>query len=126
MKLTAELVFLFLTSVAGAQTIDTLTLTYSESKYDSTVFKRTVEHDPEAGVYHVKDNYLSGRIALKGDYLSIDPAVKEEFWNYHHTHIKHGHFSKWYDNGQLEWEGLGASVHRHRTPVSERQAVGNG
>ena len=35
----------------------------------------------------------------------IDPAVKEEFWNYHQTHIKHGYFRKWYDNGQLEWEG---------------------
>ena len=37
--------------------------------------------------------------------MSIDPTVKEEFWNYHQTHIKHGYFRKWYDNGQLEWEG---------------------
>ena len=94
-----------LSSVGSAQTIDTLTIKYSESKFDSTLFKRIVEHDPQAHVYHVTDNFLSGQIALKGDYLSIDPGVKEEFWNYHHTHIKHGYFRKWYDNGQLEWEG---------------------
>jgi hypothetical protein len=105
MRLIAELLFVVVSSVGSAQTIDTLTIKYSESKYDSTLYKRIVQHDPKAHIYHVTDTYLSGQIALKGDYLSIDPTVKEEFWNYHQTHIKHGYFRKWYDNGQLEWEG---------------------
>lgn len=96
---------LVLSSVCSAQTIDTLTIRYSESKYDSAFYKRIVRYDPKAQVYSVTDTYLSGQPALTGDYLSIDPNVKEEFWNYHHTHIKHGYFRKWYDNGQLEWEG---------------------
>jgi len=99
------LFFWVVSSVGRAQTIDTLTIKYSESKYDSTLYKRIVQYDSKAHIYHVTDTYLSGQVALKGDYLSIDPTVKEEFWNYHHTHIKHGYFRKWYDNGQLEWEG---------------------
>jgi hypothetical protein len=94
-----------LSFVGHAQTVDTLIIKYSESKNDSTFCRRTVRHDPQAHVYNVTDTYLSGRLALQGDYLSIDPTVKEEFWNYHPTHIKHGYFRKWYDNGQLEWEG---------------------
>jgi hypothetical protein len=105
MRLLSLLPFLVPLSIGSAQTIDTLTITYSESKYDSTVYKRIVQHDPKAHIYHVTDTYLSGQLALKGDYVSIDPTVKEEFWNYHRTHIKHGYFRKWYDNGQLEWEG---------------------
>ena len=106
MRLLLILPFWAVLSVGSAQTIDTLTIKYSESKYDSTLYKRIVKHDRKAHIYHVTDTYLSGQIALKGDYLSIDPTVKEEFWNYHQTHIKHGYFRKWYDNGQLEWEGL--------------------
>ena len=106
MRLLLILPFWAALSVGSAQTIDTLTIKYSESKYDSTLYKRIVKHDRKAHIYHVTDTYLSGQIALKGDYLSIDPTVKEEFWNYHQTHIKHGYFRKWYDNGQLEWEGL--------------------
>jgi pimeloyl-ACP methyl ester carboxylesterase len=105
MRVIATLLFLVLVSVGSAQTIDTLTIKYSESKYDSTIYKRIVQYDSKAHIYHVTDTYLSGQVALKGDYLSIDPTVKEEFWNYHHTHIKHGYFRKWYDNGQPEWEG---------------------
>jgi pimeloyl-ACP methyl ester carboxylesterase len=105
MRLLSILLFWVLLSVGSAQTIDTLTIKYSESKYDSTFYKRIVQHDPKAHCYHVTDTYLSGQLALKGDYLLIDPTVKEEFWNYHQTHIKHGYFRKWYDNGQLEWEG---------------------
>jgi antitoxin component YwqK of YwqJK toxin-antitoxin module len=105
MRLTAILLFLALSSIGSSQTIDTLIIKYSESKYDSTFYKRIVKHDPKAHVYNVTDTYLSGQLALKGDYLSIDPTVKEEFWNYHQTHIKHGYFRKWYNNGQLEWEG---------------------
>jgi antitoxin component YwqK of YwqJK toxin-antitoxin module len=105
MRLTAILLFLVLSSIGSSQTIDTLTIKYSESKHDSTFYKRIVRHDPKAHSYTVTDTYLSGQLALKGDYLSIDPTVKEEFWNYHQTHIKHGYFRKWYDNGQLEWEG---------------------
>jgi predicted esterase len=105
MRLLSVLAFLVPLSAGSAQTIDTLTIKYSESKYDSTFYKRIVRHDPKAHMYHVTDAYLSGQRALKGDYLSIDPTVKEEFWNYHQTHIKHGYFRKWYDNGQLEWEG---------------------
>ena len=96
---------LVLSSVCSAQTTDTLTVTYSESKYDSTLYRRIVQYDPNTLTYHVTDAYLSGQLASTGDYLSIDRTVKEEFWNYHHTHIKHGYFRKWYDNGQLEWEG---------------------
>jgi hypothetical protein len=96
---------LVLSSVCSAQTTDTLTVKHSESKYDSTLYKRIVQHNPNAHIYHVTDTYLSGQLASTGDYLSIDPTVKEEFWNYHQTHIKHGYFRKWYDNGQLEWEG---------------------
>jgi pimeloyl-ACP methyl ester carboxylesterase len=99
------LVFLFLSSGVHSQTTDTLTVKYSESKSDSTFFRRTVQYDPQSGLYHVTDAYLSGRPASQGDYCTINPAIKEEFWNYHHTHIKHGYFRKWYDNGQLEWEG---------------------
>jgi poly(3-hydroxybutyrate) depolymerase len=105
MRLLSILPFFLLPLVGGAQTIDTLTIKYSESKYDSTFYKRIVQYDPKAHCYHVTDTYLSGQLALKGDYASIDPTVKEEFWNYHQTHIKHGYFKKWYDNGQLEWEG---------------------
>lgn len=105
MKLLAILLFFILLSDAGAQTTDTLTISYTASKYDSTVFKRLVTYDAEAQVYHVTDLFLSGQKALEGDYLSMDPGVKEEFWNYHHTHVKHGYFRKWHDNGQLEWEG---------------------
>jgi predicted esterase len=105
MRLLSILLFLVLSSVGSAQTIDTLTIKYSESKYDSTIYKRIVQYDSQAHICHVTDTYLSGQVALKGDYLSIDPTEKEEFWNYHHTHIKHGYFRKWYDNGQLEWEG---------------------
>jgi pimeloyl-ACP methyl ester carboxylesterase len=104
MRLTAAML-LVISSVGSAQTIDTLTIKYSESRSDTTLYKRIIHFDPKARIYHVTDTYLSGQIALKGDYLSIDPAVKEEFWNYHRTHIKHGFFRKWYDNGQLEWEG---------------------
>lgn len=31
--------------------------------------------------------------------------MKEEFWNFHSSHIKHGDFTKWFDNGQIEWQG---------------------
>jgi hypothetical protein len=78
---------LILSSVCSAQTTDTLTLRYSESKYDSTLYKRIVHYDLNTLTYHVTDTYLSGQLALTGDYLSIDPTVKEEFWNYHQTHI---------------------------------------
>jgi hypothetical protein len=105
MRLLAIPLFCALSSVGSAQTTDTLTLKYFESKYDSTSYRRTVRFDPKTQMYHVTDSYLSGQIAMRGDYLVIDPDVKEEFWNYHHTHIKHGDFKKWYDNGQLEWEG---------------------
>lgn len=105
MRVIGILLFLVLSSIGSSQTIDTLIIKYSESKYDSTFYKRIVQHDPRTHVYSVTDTYLSGQLALKGDYLSIDPTVKEEFWNYHQTHIKHGYFRKWYDNGQLEWEG---------------------
>jgi hypothetical protein len=105
MRIPAIILLLLLASIIRAQAADTLTIKYSESKYDSTFFKRTVQHDAQSQIYHVTDTYLSGQIASQGDYLVIDPAVKEEFWNYHQTHIKHGYFRKWYDNGQLEWEG---------------------
>jgi poly(3-hydroxybutyrate) depolymerase len=106
MKQPSVLLFVMLSSIGNAQTNDTLTIQYAESKNDSTLYRRIVEYDPKAHIYHVTDTYLSGQMALQGDYLSIDPTVKEEFWNYHQTHVKHGHFRKWYDNGQLEWEGL--------------------
>ena len=96
---------LVLSSACSVKAADTLTVKYSESKDDSTLYRRVVHYDPNTLTYHVTDNYLSGEPALRGDYLSIDPTVKEEFWNYHQTHIKHGYFRKWYDNGQLEWEG---------------------
>jgi hypothetical protein len=96
---------LVLWSASGAQTADTLIIKYSESKYDSTFFRRIVDYDQKTHTYHVTDSFLSGQTAMKGDYLTLDPTVKEEFWNYHHTHIKQGFFRKWYDNGQLEWEG---------------------
>jgi pimeloyl-ACP methyl ester carboxylesterase len=105
MRLSVIFLMLVLSSVVAAQTADTLVLKYSESKFDTSFYRRIVHYDRKMQVYHVTDNYLSGQIALQGDYLSIDPAVKEEFWNYHQTHIKHGYFRKWYDNGQLEWEG---------------------
>jgi antitoxin component YwqK of YwqJK toxin-antitoxin module len=105
MRLPAISLLLALSSVGSAQTTDTLTIKYLESKYDSTFYRRTVQYDRKTQTYHVTDSFLSGQMALKGDYLVIDPRVKEEFWNYHHTHIKHGYFRKWYDNGQLEWEG---------------------
>jgi pimeloyl-ACP methyl ester carboxylesterase len=105
LKLSLVFLQLILSSVGSGQTIDTLTVKYVESKYDSTFYKRIIQLDPKAQLYHVTDTYLSGQIALTGDYLVIDPAVKEEFWNYHQSHIKHGYFRKWYDNGQLEWEG---------------------
>ncbi len=105
LRLLSILPFLMPLSVGSAQTADTLTIKYSESKYDSTFYKRIIRYDPKEHIYHVTDTYLSGQPALMGDYVSIDPAVKEEFWNYHQTHIKHGFFRKWYDNGQLEWEG---------------------
>ena len=106
MRLLSILLFVVQLSVGSAQTIDTLTVKYSESKNDSTLYRRIVQYDGKTQTYHVTDSFLSGQIALKGDYLSIDPIVKEEFWNYHQTHVKHGYFRKWYDNGQLEWEGL--------------------
>jgi pimeloyl-ACP methyl ester carboxylesterase len=105
MKLFATSLCLFISSVVNAQTTDTLTIVYSESKYDSTVYKRLVWHDPSTHLFHVTDTYISGQVAMNGDYLVIDPIVKEEFWNYHRTHIKHGFFRKWFDNGQVEWEG---------------------
>jgi hypothetical protein len=105
MRLLALALLLAMSSVGSAQNIDTLTIKSSESKDDSTLYRRIVIFEPNSHVSHVTDSYLSGQIALKGDYLSIDPTVKEEFWNYHHTHIKHGYFRKWFDNGQLEWEG---------------------
>ena len=105
MRLLAISLLLALSSVGSAQSTDTLTIKYLESKYDSTFYRRTVQYDQKTQTYHVTDSYLSGQMALKGDYLVIDARVKEEFWNYHHTHIKHGYFRKWYDNGQLEWEG---------------------
>jgi hypothetical protein len=105
MRLPAISLLFALSSVGSAQTTDTLTIKYLESKYDSTFYRRTVQYDRKTQTYHVTDSYLSGQMAMKGDYLVIDPKVKEEFWNYHHTHIKHGYFRKWYDNGQLEWEG---------------------
>ena len=105
MRLPVVFLFLIVSSVGSAQTDDTLVIRGAESKYDSTLYKRIVLYDAKAHLYHVTDTYLSGQIALKGDYRSIDPTVKEEFWNYHHTHIKHGYFKKWYDHGQLEWEG---------------------
>jgi len=104
-KIPAFCMLLFLSLNTYAQTTDTLTIKYSESKFDSTFFKRIIQHDSKSQIYHVTDIYLSGQLALQGDYLVIDPAVKEEFWNYHQTHIKHGYFRKWYDNGQMEWEG---------------------
>jgi pimeloyl-ACP methyl ester carboxylesterase len=105
MRAPALLLLLPVVSSVMIQAADTLTIKYSESKYDTTSFKRIVQHDIPSQIYHVTDTYLSGQIALQGDYLVIDPAVKEEFWNYHQTHVKHGYFRKWYDNGQLEWEG---------------------
>jgi len=105
MKQFATFLCLFISSVVSAQSSDTLTIVYSESKYDSTVYKRVVWRDPGTHLFHVTDTYLSGQVAMKGEYLVIDPIVKEEFWNYHRTHIKHGFFRKWFDNGQVEWEG---------------------
>jgi antitoxin component YwqK of YwqJK toxin-antitoxin module/predicted esterase len=105
MTLSAISLILVLSSVCNARTPDTLTVKYSESKYDSTLYRRVVDYDRHTQTYHVTDTYMSGQTALKGDYLVIEPTVKEEFWNYHQTHIKHGYFRKWYDNGQLEWEG---------------------
>jgi acetyl esterase/lipase len=96
---------LILSSACSVKAADTLTVKYSESKYDSTLYRRIVHYDPNTLTYHVTDDYLSGQPALTGDYLSIDPTAKEEFWNYHQTHVKHRNFRKWYDNGQLEWEG---------------------
>jgi hypothetical protein len=105
MRLPVIFLLLIVSVVGSAQTADTLIIYGSESKYDSTLYRRIVQYDRKTQIYHVTDTFLSGQIALKGDYLAIDPTVKEEFWNYHHTHIKHGYFRKWYDNGQLEWEG---------------------
>jgi hypothetical protein len=105
-RISAISLLLLLVSNIQAQTTDTLNIKYLESKFDSTFFKRIIQHDSKSEIYHVTDAYLSGRLASQGDYLVIDPATKEEFWNYHQTHIKHGYFRKWYDNGQLEWEGL--------------------
>lgn len=104
-RLPVIFLFLMVSSVGSAQTADTLIIHGAESKYDSTLYRRIVHYDRKTQIYHVTDTFLSGQIALEGDYLAIDPTVKEEFWNYHHTHIKHGYFRKWYDNGQLEWEG---------------------
>jgi predicted esterase len=106
MRLITTFLSLVLSSGVFALTTDTLTIAFSASKHDSTIYRRFIQYDSSSHLFHVTDTYLSGHIALKGDYLSIDPTVKEEFWNYHHTHIKHGYFRKWYDNGQLEWEGL--------------------
>lgn len=105
MRLPVIFLIFVLPSVGNAQTTDTLTIKYSESKYDSSVYRRVVHYNPKTLTYHVTDRFLSGQIAMEGDYLTIDPIVKEEFWNYHQKHIKHGYFKKWYDNGQLEWEG---------------------
>ncbi len=89
----------------NARPPDTLTVVERESKYDSTIYKRIILYDTAGRRFHVTDIYLSGQVAMTGDYLTIDPMIKEEFWNYHHTHVKHGYFRKWYDNGNIEWEG---------------------
>jgi pimeloyl-ACP methyl ester carboxylesterase len=105
MKLFTTFLCLVLSSRVFAQTTDTLTIVFSESKGDSTTYRRFIQYDSSSHLFHVTDTYLSGQVAMEGDYLSIAPNVKEEFWNYHHTHIKHGFFRKWFDNGRLEWEG---------------------
>jgi Predicted peptidase len=105
MKLQNIILLFFLPLAGYAQPTDTLTIKWSGSKYDSTFFKRVIKYDDVRNIYDVKDYYLSGQIASQGGYLLIDSEVKEEFWNYHSRHLKHGCFRKWYENGQLEWDG---------------------
>jgi len=69
---------LVLSSACSVKAADTLTVKYSESKYDSTLYRRVVHYDSHTQTYHVTDTYLSGRPAMRGDYLSNDPAVKRD------------------------------------------------
>lgn len=105
MKLSIILSCFVLWSQVAAQTTDTLTIVLSESKNDSTGYRRSIRYDSSSHLFHVTDTYVSGTAAMEGTYRSLVRDVKEEFWNYHHTHIKHGFFRKWFDNGRVEWEG---------------------
>ena len=103
MKYAVILIFLGLYFCkSNAQQIDTFLLYHPISKYDTLVYKRIVQFDPDDGLYHVRDYYENGQLQMQGTYSAMQKDVKENYWCNYRTNTKQGLYQTWYENGQME------------------------
>jgi pimeloyl-ACP methyl ester carboxylesterase len=96
-----------------SQEIDTFYLHYPISKYDTVIYKRIIEFNKEANLYHVKDYFENGQIQMQGTYSKFDRNVKESLWCNYRTNTKQGLYQEWFKNGQIKFIGNYKNGLRH-------------
>jgi predicted esterase len=111
-----------------AQDRDTFLLRYGVSKYDTIIYKRIIEFDKISKLYHVKDYFENGQIQMDAFYSSFDKKIKEGSQCNYRSNTKEGLYTKWFENGQVEYSanykkgqtnGLAASWYKNGTKESE-------
>ncbi len=104
MRHTATIILMiFSVGLIQAQDIDTFFLKYGVSKYDTIIYKRIIEFDKISKIYHVKDYFENGQIQMDAFYSSFDKNIKEGSQCNYSSNTKEGLYTKWFENGQLEY-----------------------
>ena len=115
------IITLFLVSGSlRSQEIETFYLHYAISKYDTIIYKRIIEFNWEANLYHVQDYFENGQIQMQGTYSRFDKNIKESLWCNYRTNTKQGLYQEWFKNGKIKF--IGNYINGLRTGVSNRWA----
>jgi antitoxin component YwqK of YwqJK toxin-antitoxin module len=99
----AIILMIFSSGLILAQDIDTFFLKYGVSKNDTIIYKRIIEFNKIAKIYHVKDYFENGQIQMDAFYSSFDKNIKEGSGCNYFSNTKEGLFKNWYESGQLEY-----------------------
>jgi pimeloyl-ACP methyl ester carboxylesterase len=120
--------FLF-TVYSYAQKADTFYLQMPVSKHDTIIYKRIIQFDSTAGLYHVRDYYPNAQIQMEGTYRSFDKSIKEEsmmcnYW----SNPREGEFKVWYENDRIRSKtnylhGLSHGLHEYWYVNGQRESV---
>ena len=97
-------IFIF-TGFAKSQEADTFYLHYPVSKYDTIIYKRIIDYNKGANLYHVQDYFENGQIQMQATYSKFNRNIKESFWCNYRTNTKQGVYQEWFENGKIKFIG---------------------
>ena len=112
--------FFFFSGLLKSQEVDTFYLHYPISKYDTVIYKRIIEFNLDANLYHVRDYFENGQIQMQGTYSKFDKNIKESFWCNYRTNTKQGVYEEWFEDGKIKF--IGNYINGLRTGLSNRWA----